>query len=285
MKFFFVINKGSGRYRNNWQSFLKEYFARSIHEFTAFELEFSCATDPVKQMIATYKPQRVVAIGGDGTVKLLAGLLLYTGIPLGILPAGSANGLAKELKIPEDAAAALDVIINGSIQTIHVIQLNKEYCIHLSDIGLNALMIRVFDNGMKRGKMGYLMAALKVIFRYNRMNVDIQLNDKVMSVSAVMIVIANATRYGTGALINPIGKLTDDLFEVVVIKQISFKEIDKMMVSHISFDPAKTEVLQTSSLTIYAKRKVHLQVDGEYLGKVSDIHAKILPGALQIIVP
>jgi diacylglycerol kinase (ATP) len=285
MKLLFVINKAAGRKINNWESFLSSYFAHSDHEFYSYELDSSYASEKIKQAIVTYKPQRVVAIGGDGTVKLVAECLLYSGIALGIIPAGSANGMAKELQVPESASAALDMVITGVVKKIHVTELNNEYCIHLGDIGLNALMIRVFQKGMQRGKLGYLLAALKVIFRYKRLKVTMQIDDQLINLSAVMIVFANATRYGTGALINPIGKMNDDRFEIIVIKKISYREIYKMMVSHVPFDPLKTTIFQTKTVFIHANRKFHFQVDGEYLGKVSDIRGKLLPGALEVIVP
>ena len=100
-----------------------------------------------------------------------------------------------------------------------------------------------------------------------------------------MVVIANATKYGTGALINPKGELTDELFEVIVVKKLSVKEIFKMMVTHTPYDRTKTEVFQTGSLHIKSRRRAHFQVDGEYLGKVNNIKATILAHALEVITP
>ena len=57
------------------------------------------------------------------------------------------------------------------------------------------------------------------------------------------------------------------------------------MVTHLSYDPAKTEVYQTRSLIMKSRVKAHFQVDGEYLGKINDINASLLPHALRIIVP
>jgi len=100
-----------------------------------------------------------------------------------------------------------------------------------------------------------------------------------------MIVIANATKYGNGVVINPIGKLDDKFFEVIVIKKKSFYEIFKMTFSYGSHDTDKTEIFQTNALSMKSRRKVHFQVDGEYLGKVKEVNAAIVPDALQVIIP
>jgi diacylglycerol kinase family enzyme len=132
---------------------------------------------------------------------------------------------------------------------------------------------------------GYIKASWKVLGNEPTMQVEIHTDKTVIKRNAAMVVIANATKYGTGALINPNGKLDDDLFEVIVVKKISLKEILKMLFSHTPYDPAKTELFQTSSLHIKSQRNAHFQVDGEYLGKVNEIKAAILPHALEVIIP
>ena len=101
--------------------------------------------------------------------------------------------------------------------------------------------------------------------------------------SAAMVVIANATKYGTGAVINPDGKLDDGLFEIIVIRKISFQEILKMMITHREFDRSKTELFTAASVEVHSKHRVHFQVDGEYLGKIHPIQADILSGALRLL--
>ena len=117
------------------------------------------------------------------------------------------------------------------------------------------------------------------------MQVKLTVNNQEIIRNASMIVIANATRYGSGALINPLGRLNDNLFEVILVKKISVSELFKMMVSHGNYDPQKTELLQTGHLHIQSKHKVHFQVDGEYMGKTNKVDATILPGAIKVIVP
>ena len=109
------------------------------------------------------------------------------------------------------------------------------------------------------------------------------MGDEYINRKAAMIVMANATSYGSSAVINPIGKIDDDMFEVIIIKKISITEIFKMMVTHKPYDPHKTELIQTRSLRIQSRRKAHFQVDGEYQGKLYKLSAHIIPAALKVI--
>jgi diacylglycerol kinase family enzyme len=132
---------------------------------------------------------------------------------------------------------------------------------------------------------GYMKAAWKVMWRNPRMEVTITSDTKFIVRNAAMIVLANATKYGTGAIINPEGKLDDGLFEIIVIRKIALSEIFKMMISHKPYDPQKTELFKTSGVKVKSKHHVHFQVDGEYLGKVKAVQADILPGALHLVIP
>src|SRR6187200_1302163 len=120
MKLLFIINHSSGNNTTDWQSLIEDHFKQTIFEIRIISLDDSCSEELVKIQIADFKPQRVVAVGGDGTVKFAASCLLKTGLPLGIVPAGSANGMAKELGIPTDGQKALELAINGPSRSIHV---------------------------------------------------------------------------------------------------------------------------------------------------------------------
>ena len=99
-----------------------------------------------------------------------------------------------------------------------------------------------------------------------------------------MVVIANGTRYGSGAIINPDGKLNDDVFEVIVIKRVSFIQSFNMLALHKPYDPNNSETFRTTSVTLET-RPMHFQVDGEYLGKIRKVEAMILPDSIYVIVP
>ncbi|MFN8347129.1 MAG: diacylglycerol kinase family protein [Spirosomataceae bacterium] len=285
LKFLFIINSGSGNNTTDWAVLITDYFKLLPHTIELYRLTKNCNTQTIKDKIKVFSPHQVVAVGGDGTIKLVAECLPGTDIALGILPAGSANGLAKELGIPTNPQDALAVLVKGHSKKIHLITINGELCIHLSDIGLNAYVMKKFETLPIRGMWGYFMASLKVLWQHSLMEVEMKIDKKPIKIKAAMIVVANATKYGTGALINPIGTLEDELFEVIAIKKISPREIFKMVITHAPYDTEKTEVFQTDVLWMRSAKKVHFQVDGEYLGKVKEVKAAIIPDALKVIVP
>jgi len=128
--------------------------------------------------------------------------LLQTQIPLGILPADSSNGMAKDWGTTVNAEEALNIIMNGQPKKIHLININGELCIHPSYIGFNAFMVKKFEKQEKRGIWGYIKATLKVLRSNPLMQVGIQIDEAYIQREAAMVVIANATSYGTGILIN-----------------------------------------------------------------------------------
>jgi diacylglycerol kinase family enzyme len=285
LRLLFVINPASGTRKLDYAGEIKKYLSEHAHNASYFIIPLQCSPELIKKEITQYQPDIVIACGGDGTIKLVAESLFETSIPLGIMPAGSANGLAKELNIPLTVKDSLDIILGQFTMPVSMIRVNSELCIHLSDIGFNAFVIKKFQAGKGRGMWGYFKAAWQVLLNHSKMRARLFVNNQHIIRKASMIVIANATRYGSGALINPLGRLDDDLFEVIVVKKISFLELFKMTVTHRDYDPQKTELLQTSSLQIHSRHKVHFQVDGEYIGKTYKVDATILPGALTVIVP
>lgn len=281
----FVVNPAAGQSNTNWTEEINNFLRETVYSYEVFELPGECNADHISQIINTSRATRVVAVGGDGTIKLVATSLINSGKELGIIPGGSANGLAKELGIPTNPEAALESCLSTNVKNIHLVKVNGELCIHLADIGFNAFLVKTFEEQTGRGMWGYIKAALKTVWRHPHMEISIHAEDKEIKKQAAMVVIANATRYGSGALINPLGRLDDDLFEVVVVKKISLSEIFKMMVTHKPYDTRKTEVFQAGQISILSRRKAHFQVDGEYLGKTSTVNASILKDALRVVLP
>jgi len=287
LKLLFVINPISGtKAKIKWEPAIRNYFANLPHNIELFLLDGKDDDTSLKYWIEKLQPDKVIAVGGDGTVSLVAKQILNTNIAMGILPAGSANGMAKELDLPVEVDAALDIIVNGEIKSCDAIRINdKEISLHLSDLGVNAQLVKYFEEGNLRGKVGYALKVFKVLWRKRTMDVTIKTDKEEIKRRAFMVVIANASKYGTGALINPEGILHDGLFEIVIVRRIHLISVLKMFLKFRRYNPKKVEIFQAESAIISTIKPAHFQVDGEYLGKRDNVKAEILKSQLKLILP
>lgn len=287
LKYLFVVNPGSGR--NNGGSFkdvINDFFKDSGELFEMYILPHKFDSKQIKDHISKLQPEQVIAVGGDGTVTMLANILAGTEISLGILPGGSANGMAKELGIPVDATQALNIIKTGYVKRCDLIKINdKDYCLHLSDLGLNAQLIKYFDEGKLRGKLGYGMVVFKTLWYKQKMQVIVRTKDKEVKRYAFMVALANAKMYGTGAVINPGGIHDDGLFEVIIVKKLAFGALLRMLFKPGMFNPKNIEIIPCTSVEITTVRRAHFQIDGEYSGRLRSVTAVIHPGSVKMILP
>jgi diacylglycerol kinase (ATP) len=152
-------------------------------------------------------------------------------------------------------------------------------------MGLNARVVKYYAMGGVRGKWGYARAIARVLWQRQLIKTEILINGQRLLRAAFMVVVANARTYGTGALINPTGNVSDGIFEVVVVKELSVWELLKMIVTHKPFDPRKIEVLKATEVSVNIRKRAYFQVDGEYRGKLTSVHARILPAALNVLLP
>ena len=286
LKLLFILNPLSGNQRtDDWERDIHDFFLNSEHTIYFYYLSSQDNESSLKKEISKINPQYVIAVGGDGTVSLVAKTIKGSNMAMGILPAGSANGMAKELDIPLDVHAALKILQYGEVRKTDMIKVNDEISLHLSDVGMNAELVKYFEEGNRRGKLGYAKVLLKVLIRRRYMQVYVETDNMIVQRKALVVILANASKYGFGAVINPGGNLHDGLFEVVIVRRLAVSELFKMWFRPQPFNPKKIEIVKAKSVEIEMKHKAHFQVDGEYLGKVNRVKANVLPGILNLILP
>jgi diacylglycerol kinase family enzyme len=132
---------------------------------------------------------------------------------------------------------------------------------------------------------GYARSLLKMLWNKRKMRVAIQTDDKLIKRKAYMVALANAEMYGTGAVINPGGDVSDGEFEIVVVRKIHLIEIFKAVTARKSFNPKRIEVFRTKNVTLTFQQRAPFQVDGEYLGRIASLKARILPGIVNVMLP
>lgn len=287
LKILFVINPiAGGLKKTDWEQTAAAQLKDEGHIFEMYHTTGNNDKVSIGHYVQTLKPDRVIAAGGDGTLKMVAEVLAGTGIPMGIIPAGSANGMAKELGIPNAIPDCINIVLHGEVRPIDAIRINTtDLCLHLSDIGMNAQLVKYYEERGIRGKLGYARGILKMFLRRRMLQVTISDGKNRWEREGVMVVLANARLYGTGAMINPDGDLSDGLFEVVVVKRMSPATLLKMFLKRRSFHTDQLEIFQVQSVDIEVKKRAYFQVDGEYKGRMKRIRARIEKHVLHMVLP
>jgi diacylglycerol kinase family enzyme len=289
MKLLFVINPSSGRTTND-KAILRIHKLAEKREF-----DFKCLyttgqndDEAIAAQLSEYQPDRVIACGGDGTVQLVARNLIGTDILMGILPLGSANGMATALGFPLNHIEAVDFVIEVS----HFIRLDllkfndKHLCIHLGDIGINALMVKKYDAEDKKGMMGYAKHLLSSIKESPLLKYTITTPEEVYHKEGYMLAFANGHKYGTGVHISD-GHVWDGKFEICNVPQIALDQAIKAGLTALNVFIDKnmfSDVISCTQAEISIDQKTGLQIDGEYMGEVDCLKVEIIPGAIKLLV-
>lgn len=242
--------------------------------------------EDLTSVIEEYDPTRILIVGGDGSIKLVAEILKGDQVPLGIFPAGSANGLAENLDLPTNIAELTRIALGDHFVELDTIKINHELCLHISDIGLNAALIKNYEEGNIRGKLGYLIQSVPTLIKSDfPFQFTIEKEGRTIHKKAVLVAIANARKYGTGSTINPHGKYDDGQFEILVFKEFNFTQILRTFFEDVELSEDFVEIFSASKATIACEKNIPFQIDGEYRGDVRHVEAEISPYKVKIAVP
>lgn len=240
----------------------------------------------IKDLISSRNPSRVLVAGGDGSIKMVVEAMQGFEVPLGILPAGSANGLALNLRIPNNVEKQLQIALGRNFVNMDLLKLNGEPCLHMSDLGINAELIRHYAASPIRGKFGYLLQSIPTLINSKYpFQFEIETGDKVLKKEGILLAFANAKKYGTGANVNPAGKINDGKFEILLFKNFDFLEMLKTLRNEVDLDPEFIEIMPVTKAKVTCTNAVAFQIDGEYIGEKEEIKAGISPEKVKVAVP
>lgn len=240
----------------------------------------------ILELYEKHKPERLLVAGGDGTIKMVAEAVDHHDVILGILPAGSANGLSVDLNFPTDFDEILNIAFHNEAMEVDMVCINGEKSLHLSDIGLNANLVKNYEQSSVRGKLGYALQSIATLKEQaDPFIATIHVNGEVVETEAKMIVFANSQKYGTGVTINPIGKMDDGKFEIVVLKTFDLVLFGKIVTGNMPLDTGEVEIFSTDKAKVVTSVPVHFQIDGEYAGEATELDIFILPKQMKVAIP
>jgi diacylglycerol kinase (ATP) len=218
MSIYFVMNPKSGTTTTAQKNKVKLLVSKLPNAQLLFT-EYAGHATEIAQKAVMEGVEKVIAIGGDGTVNEVARGLMGSETALGIVPIGSGNGLARHLKIPLKIDKAIQFAVNNYSQLMDVCFLNEIPFFCTAGVGFDAVVAHEFAKQESRGLKTYARMALKSFRTYKSEN---YLFDNQEDKTAFAITFANATQYGNNAFISPKSKINDGQIEMVILKPFPF---------------------------------------------------------------
>jgi diacylglycerol kinase (ATP) len=230
----------------------------------------------------------IVAVGGDGSVNEISKSLVGTNTTLAIIPAGSGNGLSRNLGIPMNLKKAILLLNMGKTKLIDIVKINDDYFIGTAGVAFDAYISWKFDEAPTRGILTYLKVAFKGFWTYKSVDYTVLYNNTEKKIEKGMLVtFANSKQYGNNIFISPKAEIDDGLVRLVAVKKFPLTSLLSFGYYFLSKQITKfkyTEEIESNKMTlINPGTKIH--VDGEPLELDNKLEIEVLPKALKIIVP
>ncbi|MDR2384022.1 MAG: YegS/Rv2252/BmrU family lipid kinase [Prevotellaceae bacterium] len=256
-----------------------------------FEIYYTqCINDGFRQAkeFASNGFDRVIAVGGDGTVNEVGRGLLGSNTALGIIPLGSGNGFARHLKISLNYQKANYIAQSGEIISSDHGVLNGKPFFCTAGTGFDAQVGQRFAKIGRRGFVSYAQASFMEYFHYSPQSYKITINGKTFSRRAFLITCANTSQWGYNAYIAPKASLNDGLIDLVIVSPFSFVVapiIGLRVFTKSLYNSRNIEVYRAKEATIERDRAGCVHIDGEPLNEEKVLNVKAISDKLKIVVP
>lgn len=211
----------------------------------------------------------IVAIGGDGTVNEIASALPGSTCSLGIIPAGSGNGLARHLKIPLNIKSAIERINQFQSESYDSGLVNDSFFIGTAGFGFDGYIAELFDKFPKRGFLSYAKLIAREYKKYQPKTFEIEIDGKKLEETALICAVANSSQFGNGFTISPSSNMQDGKMELILVKKFPF--IESMVIGTKFFTQSihkskyfkALEFEDSITVQVLNDTKVFYHVDGE----------------------
>jgi diacylglycerol kinase (ATP) len=232
---------------------------------------------------------RVLVGGGDGTVNSVLPALLGTDAALGILPVGTVNVLARELRIPLELEPALQTAIAGTPRQIDVAEANGKPFVLMAGLGFDARVVADVDPRDKEifGPLAYITAGIGALANHKSSRFTIEMADLCVQVPAWLMIVANAGYYAYELTLTPETRIDDGLLDVCLFaEQSALDRLTQLAATAVGLHPRHPNItiFRTDALRVTADPPVAVQLDGDPAG-ASPVDIRVLPGALTVMTP
>lgn len=280
---------GSGNHLIS-EKFLEDFFDKEEYVITIKNSNYKKHAKTLTKSSISEGADIIVACGGDGTINEVASCLVNTDVVLGIIPLGSGNGLASNLKIPKVIERAIALIKTRAVKKIDVGRINEHYFFSNTGIGIDAQVIMHYENSKERKLISYIKSTLKALRTLNYRNkITVEINGKTIQTYPFLVFISNSNVMGYKISLTPMASLQDGLLDVLIVSKISrlkslFFGLLIVLKRHHLIKEAQS--YQSNAIKIRQANTVayQSQIDGEFFNINSEaIAISLLEKSLHVI--
>ncbi|MFN8301443.1 MAG: diacylglycerol kinase family protein [Saprospiraceae bacterium] len=285
----FIVNPKAGvNIQRRIRTSVDQHLNHRRFEYGIWHTEFAGHGTQLAQKAIAEQYDIVVAVGGDGSINEIAGALIGSEATLGILPAGSGNGLATHLGYGRNLDQAIKKINLAETRVIDSGTLNGRPFFNVAGIGFDGLVSNLMRKQEKRGLLPYFLKSLEAGLSYTSRECEIEMDGQVVREKCFVVAVANGPMYGYHFQIAPDAQLDDGLFNVVLLKDAPRWQYFAALPATLNgslYDASFVEHFQARKVTIRCAGENHVHLDGEGMVISGDLHFEMKPRSLKILVP
>ncbi len=285
----FVINPiAGGKNKNHIPSTIHKYLNIQMYDAHILTSQSAEHTLQLAKKAVEEKVAILVAVGGDGTINNIAKFTKNSQTKLAIIPLGSGNGFARELKLYGSTQRAIQIINQGKSTQVDSGNINDEFFVNLCGIGFDAHVGSLFAGSVKRGLRSYLSIIWKELLNFKPERVHIQTDTTSVESTVFMVSICNGPQFGNNAFIAPNATLTDGLFDITIIEQFPAWKIPFiagcMLLKKINW-VKEIKQLKAHSIQLQRVKPGFVNIDGEPVWMQAELNIGMYAKSIAVLTP
>ena len=281
---------GMATFRNNLD-YIIERFQKQGKQIIPYRTESSDDAFNAAYNIEPGQYERVVAVGGDGTIHQVANGLMAKelDVPLGIIPSGTANDVANYLGLSKDLKTACDVILGDKYKEIDLGRINGKCFINIASAGLLTDVSQKTEVTAKNnlGKLAYYLKGLEQIPHFHPIKINVDSRECSYNGEIYLFLVMNGKSAGGFTKVAPVACMDDGLLDVILFKPTSLPELVTLFIKVVKGEHIHSPSIiyfQTNNLKIDCQEELLTDLDGER-GPDFPLQIDCLHKKLKIYVP
>lgn len=231
----------------------------------------------------------VIVGGGDGTLNRFAEPVVETGLPLGVLPLGTANDLARTLGLPSDPIEACAVIAAGHAQLIDLGEVNGKLFFNVASIGLSVEVANRLTRQFKRrwGVFSYPLASMDAWKAMRSFRARITAGERQLTLRSIQLSVGNGRYYGGGMSVSEDASIDDGMFDLYCLEPRSLMQMAALMPAFVAGRHRTADAvhcLRAGEITVETSRPLRVNTDGEVTAR-TPARFRVIRHALRVFVP